>query len=261
VLVAGAAVATSALASVKWDRANAAEEAPKKAESLFVQTSKERSPEFARALLQSACSSSSLERDFCRRRLARQKGPEDDVSGGQRGRHHSRLATELKLRHGDVSDLSSSINSTTNEISALQIAPVPPAISVVVRSVVSEGEGGGFLGPFPRASQRTSMTPASPVPPSDLNRFVCNHRFHRCHVGWQRSGMERCGVEAIKAPANAHTRATLKVRMFSSLISCQMPRNKVVLGNPQSSCRFQTGLGLVCRRRHPIAMTALGLSR
>jgi len=40
-------VATSALASVKWNRANAAEEAPKKAESLFVQTSKERSPEFA----------------------------------------------------------------------------------------------------------------------------------------------------------------------------------------------------------------------
>jgi hypothetical protein len=36
--------------------------------------------------------SSSLERDFCRRRLARQKGPEDDVSaqGPEIGDHHTR---------------------------------------------------------------------------------------------------------------------------------------------------------------------------
>jgi hypothetical protein len=36
--------------------------------------------------------SSSLERDFCRRRLARQKGPEDDISAQRReiGDHHTR---------------------------------------------------------------------------------------------------------------------------------------------------------------------------
>jgi len=39
-VLAGAAVATSALASMKWNRANAAEEAPKMGEFLFVQTSK-----------------------------------------------------------------------------------------------------------------------------------------------------------------------------------------------------------------------------
>lgn len=38
--LAGAAVATSALASAKWNRANAAEEVPKMGEFLFVQTSK-----------------------------------------------------------------------------------------------------------------------------------------------------------------------------------------------------------------------------
>ena len=38
------------------------------------------------------CAASSLERDFCRRRLARQKGPEDDVSAQRPeiGDHHTR---------------------------------------------------------------------------------------------------------------------------------------------------------------------------
>jgi hypothetical protein len=77
--------------------------------------------------------------------------------------------------------------------SALQIAPVPPAISVVVRPMVSEGKGRGFLGPFPRASPPTSTAPA-PVSPADLKRRVRNHRFHSCHAGRQRSCMKRCGV-------------------------------------------------------------------
>jgi hypothetical protein len=81
------------------------------------------------------------------------------------------------------------ISPGLTEIPALPMAPAPPVVSVV-RSVVSEGEGRGFLVSFPRASQPTSMTPAPP----DLNRTVRNHRFHSCHVGRQRCRMERSDV-------------------------------------------------------------------
>src|SRR6516225_7033072 len=56
------------------------------------------SPTFGRTVIhnprrsQFSLSNSSLERDFCRRRLARQKGPEDDVSAERPeiGDHHTR---------------------------------------------------------------------------------------------------------------------------------------------------------------------------
>ena len=50
------------------------------------------SPELAPRTLAIGLPYSSLERDFCRRRLARQKGPEDDVSAQRPaiGGHHMR---------------------------------------------------------------------------------------------------------------------------------------------------------------------------
>jgi hypothetical protein len=36
-------------------------------------------------------------------------------------------------------------------------------------------------------------------------------------------------LQAIKAPANAHAKAVLKICTFSSVIWCQIPRNKVDL--------------------------------
>jgi hypothetical protein len=53
-------------------------------------------------------------------------------------------------------------------------------------------------------------------------------------------------LQAIKAPANARPKATLKVCMFSSVIWCQMPRNEAALGRTTHSpaAGFHTGSDL-----------------
>jgi len=59
-------------------------------------------------------------------------------------------------------------------------------------------------------------------------------------------------LQAIKAPANAHPKATLKVCMFSSVIWCQMPRNEAALGRTTHSpaAGFHTGSDLSKEIKH-----------
>ena len=131
---------------------------------------------------------------------------------------------------------------------ALPIAPAPPVVSVV-RSVVSEGEGRGFLVSFPRASQPTSMTPAPP----DLNRTIRNHRFHSCHVGRQRCRMERSDVAGHQGSGEcAHEGHSEGMHVFlRHLVSNASEQGCFGADNPQPGCRVPYRLRLVKRDKAP----------
>src|SRR6516164_2945850 len=128
--------------------------------------------------------SSSLERDFCPRRLARQKGPEDDVSAQRPeiGDHH---APEMAAKTAFLLVLSTSGFGRLGTLKNGQSA----ALVRLMLSIASPAEHfGDWLGSaeFLRSSSRLpllvhpSSTPRHPRPPSrylNLTRLIKLRRF------------------------------------------------------------------------------------